>query len=164
MDDFFKFWLFSKKEWVPNWPKFTYSTGFLRRPQKCEEISQLIWHLLAKLQINWAITSDFCGRFRKPELYEKFLCFSSFQNFVIYFFLILSYIFSNSLRGHRHPFPWWFHHCRGHRSHHRQWCQCWPLQSLVPKAPRDLQGFLLIILLEMNEQKKIAAVVQLQFR
>ena len=79
-------------------------------------------------------------------------------------FLILSYIFSNSLRGHRHPFPWWFHHCQGHRSHHRQLCQCWPLQSLVPKAPRDLQGFLSIILLEMNEQKKIAAVVQLQFR
>ena len=98
MDDFFKFWIdyiFSKKERVDSKLAkiglgpitFTYSSGFLSRPEKCaEEISKLIWYLLGKIQINWAITSDLCGPFRKPELFllSKF-CDLLFPNFIIHF-------------------------------------------------------------------------------
>ena len=61
--------ILSPKKWVLIWSSGPfYSSGFLRGPHKFDEISQLIWHLLSKIQINWEISSNFCGPLRKPEL------------------------------------------------------------------------------------------------
>ena len=43
----------------------------LKRPQKFETISHVIWHLLSKRQIKWEIVSNFCGLFRMSELYTR---------------------------------------------------------------------------------------------
>ena len=45
-----------------------YSSSFLRRTRNFDEISKLIWRLLTKWQINWEISSNFCGLLRKPDL------------------------------------------------------------------------------------------------
>ena len=65
---------------LPNFPdptfisfdKFSrlrYSSGFLRRSQKFDKISQLIWQSLNNCQSNCDNSSNFCGLLRKPELY-----------------------------------------------------------------------------------------------
>ena len=50
-----------------------WSAGFLRRPQKFDKISQLIWRLLG-IRIKLEILSIFCRLLRKPELYQS-VCF-----------------------------------------------------------------------------------------
>ena len=42
---------------------------FLRRQQNFDKISQLIWNVLSKRQINREMLANFCGLRRKPELY-----------------------------------------------------------------------------------------------
>ena len=39
--------------------------------QEFEEICQLTWNLLSKLQTKWKISLSFCSLLRKPELYEE---------------------------------------------------------------------------------------------
>jgi hypothetical protein len=52
--------------------------GFLWRPQKFDQLVQLIWNLKSKRrQNNWEIMLNFCGLLRKPELYVKY--FQSFS-------------------------------------------------------------------------------------
>ena len=41
----------------------------LRRPQKCDQISQFLCRLQNKCQTNWEILPNLCGPDRKPELY-----------------------------------------------------------------------------------------------
>ena len=71
--------LLTFKVWVKNLAEFEvwnfllfidYSSGFLRWPKESDKISDLIWRLLDKFQINWAILSYFCCLLKKPELYK----------------------------------------------------------------------------------------------
>ena len=61
--------LLRKPELYLNCTDANCSSGFLRRPQKINKRSQLIWPLLGKFQINWKISSIFCGLLSKHELY-----------------------------------------------------------------------------------------------
>ena len=46
-----------------------YNPGFLRRPQKFDKVSKLMY-LLREGQINREISSNFCGLLIKPKLYD----------------------------------------------------------------------------------------------
>ena len=48
--------------------RLQHNYSFLRRQQNFDKISQLIWNVLSKHQINREM-SNFCGLHRKPELY-----------------------------------------------------------------------------------------------
>ena len=65
-----------------------YNSGFLRRPQKFDKVSKLM-DLLREDQINWKISSNFCGLKRKTlgnynwkwqEIKFSFYRFSNFFN------------------------------------------------------------------------------------
>ena len=49
--------------------------------QEFDEICQLIWNLLIKLQTNWKISLSFCSLLRKPELYEESKTYKTLPTF-----------------------------------------------------------------------------------
>ena len=57
------------------------SSGFLRMSQEFDEICQLIWNLLSKLQTNWKISLSFCCLLGKPELYEENKAYKTLPTF-----------------------------------------------------------------------------------
>ena len=62
------FGLLRKPELYLNSTNANCSSGFLRRPQKIDKVSHLIWPLLRKFQINWKILSIFFGLLKKLEV------------------------------------------------------------------------------------------------
>ena len=71
MEDFVQFFVafLENLNFPRNCTDVNCSSDFLWRPQKGDKISQLIWPLFSKFQINWKILSIFCGLLRKAELY-----------------------------------------------------------------------------------------------
>ena len=75
----------------------SYRSDFLRRLLKVLKISQLVWRLLSKFQINWDVLSSFCGLLRKLK---KMPC----AWFSLKSFLSLSF-FSTYVKGFLKKYP-----------------------------------------------------------
>ena len=54
-------------DWLPTYLQFRFS----KKATKFDKTSKLIWLSLSKFQINWEISSNFCGLLKKTELYKE---------------------------------------------------------------------------------------------
>ena len=67
---------------------------FSKNATKFKEISQLILSLLRKFQINWEISTKFCGLLKKTELGQFFLIKQSRAKCVFCHVCLFTYLWS----------------------------------------------------------------------